>query len=100
MRAERNLKTGLGEAIKHERSQLGISQDELAKRSGLHRSYVSDLERGARNPTVGSIQKIARALQVTVLELFERAGNGDGASRTAVRPSADPGRRNRIQRKM
>ncbi len=65
-----NFCSDLGTAIKHERSALGISQDELAKRSGLHRTYVSDLERGARNPTVGSIQKIANALQVPVGKLF------------------------------
>jgi transcriptional regulator with XRE-family HTH domain len=63
----------LGAAIKRERSGLGISQDELAKRSGLHRTYVSDLERGTRNPTVGSIQKIANALQLPVGKLFEIA---------------------------
>jgi transcriptional regulator with XRE-family HTH domain len=69
----------LGEAIRQQRSALGISQEELAKRSGLHRTYVSDIERGARNPTVGSIQKIARALQVSVAKLFEKAQT-NGAS--------------------
>jgi len=69
------FRSGLGEAIRHERSALGISQDELARRSGLHRTYVSDLERGARNPSIGSIQKIALALQVPVAKLFENANN-------------------------
>jgi len=68
----------LGEAIRHERSTLGISQVELAKRSGLHRTYVSDIERGARNPTLGSIQKIAQALQVPVAKLFRHASNDNG----------------------
>jgi len=76
--SQSDLSSGLGTAIKNERSALGISQDELAKRSGLHRTYVSDLERGARNPTVGSIQKIANALQVPVGKLFEIADQ-DGA---------------------
>ena len=70
--------SGLGEAIKEGRSALGISQEELAKRSGLHRTYVSDLERGTRNPTVGSVQKIAKALQVPVAKLFREAANGHG----------------------
>jgi transcriptional regulator with XRE-family HTH domain len=70
----------LGEAIRHQRSALGISQEELAKRSGLHRTYVSDIERGARNPTVGSIQKIAQALQVPVAKLFGGiAANGEAS---------------------
>ena len=71
-----NLKTGLGAAIRRKRTILGISQGELAKRSGLHRTYVSDLERGARNPSIDSIEKLARALQVSVAKLFEVASNG------------------------
>jgi transcriptional regulator with XRE-family HTH domain len=66
-----DLRTRLGLAIKRERSALGISQGELAHRSGLHRTYVSDLERGERNPSVGSILKIADALHVTVAELLQ-----------------------------
>ncbi len=68
-----NLKHTLGEAIKRERSLLGIPQEELARRSGLHRSYISDLEQGAVNPSVASILKVADALQVTVAELFGKA---------------------------
>ena len=74
-RTEKNLKTGLGEAIRQGRSLLGISQGELAERSGLHRTYISDLERGARNPSIESIEKLARALHVSVAKLFERADN-------------------------
>ena len=66
----------MGTAIRHKRSALGISQGELALRAGLHRTYVSDLERGARNPSIESIEKLARALDVSVAKLFEAAGNG------------------------
>jgi transcriptional regulator with XRE-family HTH domain len=72
-----NFYTRLGATIRGQRSALRISQDELAKRSGLHRTYVSDLERGGRNPSVGSIQKIAQALQVPVAKLFEQDGDCD-----------------------
>jgi transcriptional regulator with XRE-family HTH domain len=75
-RTEKSLKTGLGEAIRQGRSVLGISQGELAERAGLHRTYVSDLERGARNPSIESIEKLARALGVSVAKLFEQADNG------------------------
>ena len=75
-RTEKSLKAGLGAAIRYERSVLGISQEELAYRSGLHRTYVSDLERGSRNPSIDSIEKLARALQISVSKLFEAAGNG------------------------
>jgi hypothetical protein len=50
------LKILLGNAIKRKRSALGISQEELAARAGLHRTYVSDVERGARNPSLESVQ--------------------------------------------
>ena len=69
-----SLKIDFGAAIRQERFVLGISQGELAKRSGLHRTYVSDLERGARNPSIENIEKLAQALQVPVAQLFEQAG--------------------------
>lgn len=72
-----SFKSDLGAAIRRERVTLGISQEELANRSGLQRTYVSDLERGTRNPSVGSIQKIARALQVPVAKLFEHLDDGN-----------------------
>jgi CheY-like chemotaxis protein len=65
------LKTLLGNAIKSTRSALGISQEELALRAGLHRTYVSDVERGARNPSLESIQKLAAALELSLPLLFE-----------------------------
>ena len=67
------LKILLGNAIKRERAALGISQEELAARAGLHRTYVSDLERGARNPSVASVAKLARALRVSLAALFEHS---------------------------
>lgn len=47
------------------------SQEELAHRSGLHRTYISDLERGARNPTIEVVNKIAVALRVSCGELLD-----------------------------
>jgi transcriptional regulator with XRE-family HTH domain len=70
MSEQSKMKANLGEAIRRERFALGLSQDELAKRARLDRSYVSDLERGTRNPSVESILKIADALSVTAAELF------------------------------
>ena len=69
------LKILLGDAIKRKRSALGISQEELAARAGLHRTYVSDLERGARNPSLESVERLARALELSLPVLFERAGS-------------------------
>src|SRR3979409_242689 len=59
-----------GTAVRARRKRLGISQEELAGRAGLHRTYVSDIERGARNPSLESIDKLARALKISVAKLF------------------------------
>ena len=72
-----DLKALLGMAIKTYRASLGISQEELAYRASLHRTYVSDVERGARNPSVESIGKLARALEISVSKLFEQAADGE-----------------------
>ena len=74
-----DLKALLGLAIKAQRGSLGISQEELAYRAGLHRTYISDVERGARNPSIESIEKLASALEVSLSILFEQAGNGSQA---------------------
>jgi transcriptional regulator with XRE-family HTH domain len=80
--APTDLKTLLGNAIKAHRTSLGISQEELAHRAGLHRTYVSDLERGARNPSIESIQKLARALHVSVARLFQAPGDSESGKQS------------------
>lgn len=77
------MKLRLGHAIKEQRSALGISQEELAARAGLHRTYVSEVERGERNPSIGSIEKLAQALEVSFTSLFERTAHRAG-SREAI----------------
>jgi CheY-like chemotaxis protein len=59
-----------GTSVRAWRGRLGISQEELADRAGLHRTYVCDVERGARNLSLKSIERLARALQVPVPRLF------------------------------
>lgn len=71
-----DLKRLFGTAIKSKRSELGISQEELADRAGLHRTYVSDVERGARNLSLESIEKLAHALELSISGLFQRAKDG------------------------
>jgi len=77
------LKLLLGNAIREQRTALGISQEELAARAGLHRTYVSEVERGERNPSITSIEKLAHALEVSFTSLFERTGKRSG-SREAI----------------
>ena len=60
----------LGARIKELRRRLKLSQEELAHRAGLHWTYLSDLERGRQTPTVGVVNRLARALRVTLGEFF------------------------------
>jgi transcriptional regulator with XRE-family HTH domain len=54
----------LGRTIGQLRQKLGLSQEELADRAGIHRTYVSQLERGIKSPTLAVLIKIARALGI------------------------------------
>jgi transcriptional regulator with XRE-family HTH domain len=63
----------LGKAVREVRKDRAISQEELAHRSGLHRTYVGGIERGERNPSYGSITSLSAALGVSASELLGRA---------------------------
>ncbi|MBK1969957.1 helix-turn-helix domain-containing protein [Brevundimonas sp. M1A4_2e] len=54
----------LGRNIRRYRNALGISQEELAFRAGMKRSYVSGVELGTRNPTVQALERLAGALDL------------------------------------
>jgi CheY-like chemotaxis protein len=69
------MKKQFGLAIKNWRAKSAISQEELAWRAGLHRSYVADIERGVRNPSLQSIEKLAKALKVSLSSLFQPLGD-------------------------
>ncbi|WP_310020671.1 helix-turn-helix transcriptional regulator [Croceicoccus sp. BE223] len=53
------------------RTRRGLSQEAFAFEVGLHRTYISDLERGARNPTIVVVDRLAIALEVTPGELLD-----------------------------
>ncbi|MGO9174910.1 MAG: helix-turn-helix domain-containing protein [Desulfobaccales bacterium] len=59
----------LGKRIRDVRSKLGISQEELADRCSLHRTYIGGVERGERNISFESLLKISEALQIDCGEL-------------------------------
>lgn len=52
------------------RRERGLSQEDFAFEAEIHRTYISDLERAARNPTILIVQKLAKSLDVTEGELF------------------------------
>jgi len=61
----------LGQRIKSRRGELGLTQEDLADEAGLHRTYISLLEVGKRNPSILTLRKIALALGVRISDLLE-----------------------------
>ena len=62
----------LGKRVRELRQLLEISQEELAWQSNLHRTYVSAIEGGRRNPSLGSLVKLATGLECEIADLFPR----------------------------
>lgn len=62
----------LGRNVREARRSAGLSQEQLAFEAGMKRSYVSDLERGTRNPSVKAIARLAIALGVEPPDLLRR----------------------------
>lgn len=60
----------LGENVRRERLRQGLTQDALAAEAGMRRSYLSDLERGVRNPSVHALGRLAMALKVEAADLL------------------------------
>ena len=60
----------VGNRIKELRNKLGISQEELGFRSGVHRTYIASLEVGKRNVSIATLEKIVVALEVSFSEFF------------------------------
>ena len=60
-----------GDKVRKERLKRNLSQEELAARAGVHRTYVGMIERAEKNVTLESIEKIASALELNIYELFK-----------------------------
>ena len=66
-----DVRARLSRNLQRLRSEKGWSQEELAFQAGLHRTYVSGVERGVRNPTVTVVDKLARALDQPLGRLLD-----------------------------
>lgn len=53
---------------------MGVSQETLSERAGLHRTYVADIERGVRNLSLENIEKLATAVELSIAEFFADYG--------------------------
>ena len=63
----------LGKTLAQLRREAGLTQEDLAHRADLHRTYIGSLERGERNPTVTTLLKLAKALSCNPSELLRRS---------------------------
>lgn len=73
----------IGEQVRAHRTRLGLTQDQLGQKSGLHRVAIGYLERGATTPSVLTLSVVAEALEIPVSELLD----GYELDRTQVEPS-------------
>jgi transcriptional regulator with XRE-family HTH domain len=64
-----DIRVQVGRNMQRIRKEANLSQEELAFECGLHRTYISGVERGIRNPTVLILDKIAKALRIPITDL-------------------------------
>lgn len=76
-----DIEKQFGTAVRKWRDKLGFSQEDLATRAGLHRTYVCDIERGTRNVSLKNVQKLADALSIPLATLF-----ADMSAKSAAKP--------------
>ncbi len=60
-----------GNKVRQRRAELGLSQEELASRAGVHRTYIGMIERAEKNITLENIEKISKALKINLDELMK-----------------------------
>ncbi len=68
-----NIISTLAKNIKYHRAKLGLTQEELAKKAGVNRAHLANIEREALNPSVKTIDKLAKALGVPASALLQSA---------------------------
>jgi len=66
-----DIRKRLGSNVKKLREAKGWSQEEFAHEADIHRTYISDIERGSRNPTIKIVEKLAAPLKVSVSRLLD-----------------------------
>jgi len=68
----KSVEQAFGQILRQLRQKRGLSQEELALESGYHRTYISQLERGQKNPSLQTIFQLAKALNMEPSEIIER----------------------------
>ncbi|QEL17657.1 helix-turn-helix domain-containing protein [Limnoglobus roseus] len=79
-RGRADIRERFGFAVKARREELGLTQEDLAAAARIHRTYLSDVERGTRNLSLVNVERLAAALDLSLAALFGRVDAGaDGA---------------------
>ena len=73
MPASPDFRLALGQAVKARREELGLTQEQIDNDSDLHQRWISNVENGWRNPSYGSLRRLAAALGLSASELIARA---------------------------
>lgn len=71
MNSKQNILIKFGEKVRETRKEKGLSQEELAHKADLHRTYIGMIERAEKNITLINIEKVANALEVDIIKLLE-----------------------------
>jgi transcriptional regulator with XRE-family HTH domain len=66
-----SIKVKVGQRIKELRNQIGISQESLANKAEIDRTYVTDVENGRRNISIENLEKLVNALEVAFKDFFD-----------------------------
>ena len=69
-RSAPDIRERFGDGVRARREELDLTQEDLAGKAGIHRTYLSDIERGSRNVSLVNIEKVAAALSLSLSELF------------------------------
>ncbi len=65
------MPTRVGRALKRLRTARRLTQEQLASKAGFHRVYLAQIEAGTKTPSLGALERLAKALKVKVAELLE-----------------------------
>jgi transcriptional regulator with XRE-family HTH domain len=78
MPASPAFQIALGEAVAARREELGLTQEQIYLHTGIQQRYFSNVETGKRNPSYGSLRRLAAALDLSASELLARAEQIEG----------------------
>jgi two-component system response regulator len=85
----KDLRSQFAHAVRRRRNELGITQEELAWRAGMHRTYLAGIEAGVRNPSLKNIGKLARALEVSLAGFFAKVELASGTTKPPESPDPE-----------